>query len=187
MIGVLVGAGILVFMGLALRGWAVGVYNGLVALKNQLEQAWANIDVLLKQRRDELSKLIDTVKGVKDFEQGTLMKVTEARTRAAGAQGTAAAVAAAGAESAAIRGFFAVAESYPTLQADQNFRQLQERIASIESQISDRREVFNDAVNNFNTKIAIFPDSIFAGMLHYARHEYFRVEEADKQDVKVQF
>ena len=168
MMGVLIAGGILAFMALALGGWAVGVYNGLVALKNQLEQAWANIDVLLKQRRDELTKLIDTVKGVKDFEQTTLMKVTEARTRAQGAQGTAAAVSAASAEGAAIRGFFAVAEAYPVLQANQNFKQLQERISSIESQISDRREVFNDAVNNYNTRIAIFPDSFFAGMLGYA-------------------
>jgi LemA protein len=175
----------LAFFGLG--GWAVATYNALVALKNQVEQAWANIDVLLKQRRDELLKLIDTVKGVKDFEAGTLEKVTQARARAASAQGTAASVAAASAESAAIRGLFAVAEAYPQLQATQNFRQLQERISGIESQISGRREGYNEAVNAYNTRIAIFPDSIFASMMRYQRSEYFRADEADKADVKVQF
>lgn len=187
MMGMLIGIGVLGFLALALGGWAVGVYNGLVALKNQLEQAWANIDVLLKQRRDELTKLIDTVKGVKEFEQETLFKVTEARTRAMNAGSGSSAAAAASAESAAIKGFFAVAEAYPALQSNQNFRQLQDRISSIESQITDRREVYNDAVNNYNTRIAIFPDSIFAGMLNYDRKEYFRVTEAEKEDVKVQF
>jgi LemA protein len=172
---------------LGFGGWAVATYNALVALKNQVEQAWANIDVLLKQRRDELLKLIDTVKGVKDFEASTLEKVTQARSRAASAQGTAASVAAASAESAAIRGLFAVAEAYPQLQATQNFRQLQERISGIETQISARREGYNEAVNSYNTRIAIFPDSIFASMMRYPRSEYFRADEADKADVKVQF
>jgi LemA protein len=171
----------------AVVGWGVGAYNGLIALNNTLEQTWANIDVLLKQRRDELTKLIDTVKGVKEFEQGTLTALTLARTRAAGAQGTASSVAAAGAESAAVRGFFAVAEAYPQLQSNKNFQDLQQRISSLETQIADRRETFNDAVNNFNTRIAQFPDSIFAGMLGYRRHGYYTVEEADKADVTVRF
>jgi LemA protein len=187
MIFLIVILGILVFGALGIGGWAVGAYNALIALNNTLDQAWANIDVLLKQRRDELTKLIDTVKGVKDFEQGTLMALTQARSHAASAQGTASAVAAAGAESSALRGFFAVAEAYPQLQADKNFQELQERISAIETSIADRREVFNDAVNNYNTRIAQFPDSIFAGFLRYQRHEYYKVEEADKADLKVQF
>jgi LemA protein len=187
MMGVMIAAGILVFAVIAVAGWAVSTYNALVAMKNQVEQAWANIDVLLKQRRDELLKLIDTVKGVKDFESGTLKAVTEARGRAAGAVGTAASVAAASAESAAIRGFFAVAEAYPQLQSNQNFKQLQERISAIENQVADRRELYNDSVNSYNTGIAVFPDSIFAGILGYQRQQYYRVDEADKSDVKVKF
>ena len=183
----LIVCGVLLFAVLGLGGWALGAYNGLVALKNQLEQAWANIDVLLKQRRDELGKLIDTVKGATEFEQGTLAKVTEARARALGAQGSSAGAAAAGAESAAIRGFLAVAEAYPALQSNQNFKALQERISGLEGQIADRREVFNDAVNSYNTRIALFPDSIFAGLLNYSRHEYFRAEAAETADVKVSF
>jgi LemA protein len=183
----LVFGGILFFAGLALVGWAVGAYNALVSLKNQMEQAWANIDVLLKQRRDELTKLIETVKGVKDFEQGTLMKVVEARSAALQAPAGSAGAAAAGAESSALRGLLVVAENYPQLKSDANFRQLQERISGLESQIADRREVFNESVNNYNTRIAQFPDSLFAGMLGYARHEYFRVEEAEKADVQVKF
>jgi len=187
MIVVLVVFGLLLFAVVAAVAWGIGAYNALVALNNTLDQAWANIDVLLKQRRDELTKLIDTVKGVKDFEQGTLVALTQARGRAESAQGTAASVAAAGAESSAMRGFFAVAEAYPQLQADANFKELQQRISAIETSIADRREVFNEAVNNFNTRIAQFPDSIFAGMLGYRRHEYFKVEAADTADVKVAF
>jgi LemA protein len=187
MIVLLVVLGALLFALIACVGWGIGSYNGLIALNNTMDQAWANIDVLLKQRRDELVKLIDTVKGVKDFEQGTLTALTEARARAASAQGTASSVSAAGAESTAMRGFFAVAEAYPQLQADRNFQELQQRISALESMVSDRREVFNDAVNNFNTRIAQFPDSLFAALLGYQRHPYFRAEEADKADVKVQF
>lgn len=184
---VMITVGILIFALLALAGWAVSTYNALVSLKNQAEAAWANIDVLLKQRRDELLKLIDTVKGVKDFESETLQKVTEARSRAAGAEGTATAVGAANAESTAIRVFFAVAEAYPQLQSNQNFKQLQDRISAIESQIAGRREAFNDAVNSLNTGIAVFPDSLLANMLSYSRLEYFRIDEGDKADIKVAF
>jgi LemA protein len=187
MMGILVAAGILVFMVLAAGGWAVGVYNGLISLRNQVEQAWANIDVLLKQRRDELDKLVDTVKGVKNFEQETLIKITEARSRASAATSSSAAAAAATAENTAIRGFFAVAEAYPELKSNQNFQQLQQRVSGIEGQIADRREAFNDVVNNYNTRIQVFPDSVFAGMLGCQRHEYFHASEEEKADVKVQF
>lgn len=186
MIALLVALGILLFVVLGISGWAVGLYNALIALRNQVDQTWANIDVLLKQRRDELTKAVDTVKGMKDFEQETLKQVTEARGRASGS-GPGDSVAAAAAEGAAIRGFFAVAEAYPALKSDQSFLKLQENIAMLEGQISDRREVYNDAVNIFNTRIAQFPDSVFAGLLGYSRREYFRVADADKEDVKVQF
>ena len=187
MVIALVVLGLAVFAVIGVVGWGVGSYNALIALNNTLDQSWANIDVLLKQRRDELTKLIDTVKGVKDFEQGTLVALTQARSHAAEAQGTASAVSAAGAESAAMHGFFAVAEAYPQLQSNKNFLELQQSIASLETQIAERREVFNDAVNNYNTRIIQFPDSIFAGMLRYQRHAYYQVDEADKADVKVQF
>ena len=184
---VLVVAGlVLVFLLLGLGGWAVGLYNALVALRNQVEQAWSNIDVLLKQRRDELTKAIEVVKGVKNFEQETLMKVTEARAKAGTAAGAAGAGAAM-AESAAIRGFFAVAESYPELKSNQNFLNLQERIGAIEGQIADRRELYNDSVNLFNTRIEQFPDNIAAGILGYRRYEYFKATEEEKADVKIQF
>jgi LemA protein len=186
MMPLLVAAGVLLFVALGIGGWAVGLYNALIALRYQVDQTWANIDVLLKQRRDELTKAIDTVKGLKNFEQETLRQVTEARGRASATLG-AGNVAAASAESAAIRGFFAVAEAYPELKSDQGFLKLQANISSLEGQIADRREVYNDAVNTFNTRIAQFPDSVFASLLGYARREYFRVAEADKEDVKVQF
>ncbi len=175
------------FVGLGVLGWAVGIYNGLVALKHQVEEAWSNIDVILKQRHDELGKLIEVVKGAKNFEQETLLKVTEARTRFSQAANPAQAMAAAAAETVAIRGLFAVAEAYPDLKSNQNFIQLQQRVSGLESQIADRREVYNDTVNNFNTRIEQFPDLVFARVLAYARKEYFKVEEADKDDVKIAF
>ena len=187
MVVALVVTGILLFVALGFGGWAVGLYNALIALRNQVDQTWANIDVLLKQRRDELTKAIETVKGMKNFEQETLRQVTEARGRASSATGSTDNVSAAVAEGAAIRGFFAVAEAYPELKSDQGFLQLQANISSLEGQISDRREVYNDSVNTFNTRIAQFPDSVFAGFLGYARREYFRVADVDKEDVKVQF
>ena len=143
--------------------------------------------MILKQRHDELGKLIEVVKGAKNFEQETLMKVTEARTRFSQASTPAQAMAAAGAETMAIRGLFAVAEAYPELKSNQNFTQLQERVSGLEGQIADRREVYNDTVNNFNTRIEQFPDLIFARLLAYARKEYFKVEAADKEDVKISF
>lgn len=187
MMTLLITMGALLFVVLGVGGWAVGLYNALIALRYQADQTWSNIDVLLKQRRDELTKAIDTVKGMKNFEQETLRQVTEARGRAASATGPIGSVAAAAAEGAAIRGFFAVAEAYPELKSDQGFLKLQANISSLEGQIADRREFYNDAVNTFNTRIAQFPDSVFAGLLGYTRREYFRVAEADKEDVKVQF
>jgi LemA protein len=165
----------------------VGIYNALVALKNAIEMAWSNIDVLLKQRHDELVKLLEVVKGVRDFEQGTLVKVTEARAAYEAAGTRHQAIAAAQAEGLALRGLFAVAEAYPQLKADANFMQLQTRVSELENQIADRREAYNDTVNLFNTRIEQFPDNLFAGLLNYRRREYFRPDAAETKDVDLSF
>jgi LemA protein len=179
--------GIFLLILLAVSGWIMALYNALVALKNSVERAWSNIDVVLKQRHDELGKLVEVVKGVRDFEQGTLVKITEARSRFDLASNHSETIAAAAAETAAMKGFSMVMEAYPTLKADENFTQLQQRITGLENQIADRREVYNDTVNVYNTRIEQFPENQIAGMLGYQRRPYFRAEESDTADVKVSF
>jgi LemA protein len=181
----LIAVALLGFAGLVLGGWGVSVYNSLVALKNAVELAWSNIEVLLKQRHDELGKLIEVVKGNKEFEQQTLQRVVEARAAYSGAGNRVQAMAAAAAETVALRGLFAVAEAYPELKANLAFQQLQARISELESQIADRREGYNDSVNLFNTRIEQFPDNMVAGLMNYRRREYFRVEPSDTQDVEI--
>lgn len=179
--------GLFLLLLLGFLGWAVALYNALVALKNSVERAWSNIDVALKQRHDELGKLVEVVKGVRDFEQGTLTKITEARAHFGAATSHAETIAAAQEEGQALKGFFAVAEAYPALKADENFRALQERVTGLENQIADRREVYNDTVNVYNTRIEQFPENQIAGMLGYQRRPYFRAEEGDTADVKISF
>lgn len=187
MTGPIIVVGILLFFIMGVAGWVIGIYNGLVALKNNVDQAWSNIDVILKQRHNELTKLLEVVKGVKNFEQETLIKVTQARAMYDKAGSQASQQAGAQAVSGALKGLFAVAEAYPELKANQNFTQLQSRISELEEQIADRREMYNDTVNFFNTRIEQFPDTLVASMLNYRRRRYFRVDPVFKQDVKIHF
>ena len=180
-------AGVIALFLLGLIGWGIGVYNSLVQIKNNVQRAFSNIDVLLKQRHNELTKLVEVVKGVKNFEHDTLVKVTEARKQFEGAKGQDATLKAGMAEGMALSGLFAVAEQYPDLKSNQNFMQLQSRIVELEDQISDRRESYNDSVNIYNTRIEQFPDNILAGMLNYRRRPYFKVDEASRKDVKISF
>ena len=183
----LIALGVLVLALLAAGLWAMGAYNALVAIKNSIDLAWSNMEVLLKQRHDELGKLVEVVKGSRDFEQQTLQKVIEARSAFSAAGSRAQAMAGAAAESAALRGLFAVAEAYPDLKASASCASLQQRISQLEDQVADRREGYNDSVNIFNTRIAQFPDNMLAGFLDYHRHEYFKVEVVDTQDVAIDF
>jgi LemA protein len=184
---VLVVVGFLVLLALGAAGWGVGFYNSLVAVRNQVDQAWANIDVLLKQRHDELVKLIEVVKGAKDFEQGTLEKVIAARNSYAGAGSRSEAVAGAQAEGLALKQLFALAEAYPDLKTNQNFQDLQHRISGLEESIADRRELYNEAVNVCNTRFQQFPGSLLAGGLGFYPRDYLKVDEADRADVAVKF
>lgn len=176
--------GLLVFGALA---WGLSAYNALVALKNRVEEAWSGIDVALAQRHDELVKLVEVVKGVRDFEAQTLQKVTEARGAFAAASDPAARLAGGQAEGLALRGLFAVAEAYPQLKADESFRMLQARIGGLEDGLAAGREGYNDAVNAYNTGIARLPEALLAGFLGYRRHEYFRAEESERADVIPRF
>jgi LemA protein len=168
-------------------GYFVSLYNNLVSLKNSIGKAWSNIDVLLKQRHDELSKLLESVKGYMNFEKEVLLKVTEARSAYANAKTIPEKAKADTMMASTLKSLFAVAENYPQLKANELFVQFQSRITQIESEIADRREFYNDSVFTFNTRIEQLPDIFIARMLGYTPKELFKAAEADKQDVDVKF
>lgn len=168
--------------------YLVMTYNSLIATKNNVAKAWANIDVLLKQRHDELPKLIDTCKQYMQHEQVTLEKVIQARMGVNVARESHDVAALSSAESAlrgSLGGLFAVAENYPDLKANETFLNLQSRITSLENQIADRREFYNDSVNINNVRIQQFPDLIVARMFNFDEHAFLRFASAELKDVDV--
>ena len=167
--------------------YVVTIFNGLVTLKNDIDKAWANIDIMLKQRHDELPKLLDVCKGYMDFERDTFQKVTQARSMYQQAVSMDQKAQADQSMTSALRGFFAVAENYPELKANNNFMQLQKRITELESQIADRREFYNDSVNTFNIRIQQMPDTFVASFMNLQPRPMFKVEEADRADVRMSF
>jgi LemA protein len=170
-----------------LIAYLIMIFNGLIALKNDIAKAWANIDILLKQRHDELSKLLDVCKGYMDYERDTLQKITQARSLYQQAVSVDQKAQADQSMTSALRGFFAVAENYPQLKANDNFMRLQSRITELESQIADRREFYNDSVNTFNIRIQQMPDTFVASFMNLTPRPMFKVEEADKADVPMTF
>jgi len=176
-----------VFAIVALVVYVVTIYNGLVALKNDIDKSWANIDVLLKQRHDELTKLLDTAKGYMNFEGETLTKIAQARSQYQQAVTIDQKVRADHSMTSALRGFFALAENYPELKSNGNFQTLQKRISELESQIADRREFYNDCVNTFNIRIQEVPDTFVASSMHLTPRTMLKIDEADKADVKMSF
>ena len=179
---------ILIFLGIVavLLIYGVSLYNHLVNVKHAVAKAWANIDVLLKQRHDELPKLVEVCKQYKQFEQNTLQKVIAARSQVhaarerqdIGALGQAEAALRAGVSS-----IFAVAEAYPELKANENFMQLQNRITSLENGIADRRELYNESVNVNNVQIEAFPASILARMFNFGEKPLLEFSATEKADV----
>ena len=165
----------------------VTIYNGLIAVKNNIDKAWANIDVLLKQRHDELPKLVEVCKGYMTHEAGVFDRIMQARQALMMAQGPAQKGQAEGQLQGALRQLFALAENYPNLKAQTSFQQLQERVSALESQIADRREFYNDSVNTYNVRIQSLPDVFVARTLGMAPHEMFKVDAADREDVKISF
>lgn len=168
--------------------YSVSIYNGLVNLKHNVSKAWANIDVLLKQRHDELPKLVETCKQYMKFEQETLENVMKARSSVASAQqqGDIAALGQAeGALRLGLGGLFAVAEAYPDLKADETFQHLQARITGLENTIADRREFYNESVNNNNVRIEQFPDVIVARLFNFKEHDLLEFTEQEKTDVNI--
>ena len=165
--------------------YAVIVYNGLVRLQNEIGRAWANIDVLLKQRHDEVPNLVACVKGYMDHERQTLEAVTEARAASMNAASIPQKAQADVLLTSALRSLFVVAEGYPQLKADQNFLALQNRISELEERIADRREFFNDDVNTYNTRIAQLPEVFMARLMKLQPRQMFRVNEQERQQVDV--
>ncbi|OGI26675.1 MAG: hypothetical protein A2359_03285 [Candidatus Moranbacteria bacterium RIFOXYB1_FULL_43_19] len=167
--------------------WAIVVYNGLIRLKNRVDEAWSDIDVQLKRRYDLIPNLVSTVKGYASHEKEVFEKVTEARTRAMAAQSAGDKAQAENALSQTLKSLFAVAEAYPDLKANQNFLELQRELTDTEDKIQASRRFYNGNVRDFNTKIQIFPNNIFAGMLGFSAREFFEAGEGEKEPVKVEF
>jgi LemA protein len=186
----LIGIGILavfvIFVILAI-GYFVGIYNNLVRLKNDIDRSFSNIDLILKQRHDELPKLIDSCKGYMKYEQETLQKVVEARNAYGRAATPADKAQADNLMTSALKTLFAVAEKYPDLKADANFLQLQGRVSALETEIAAQRTTYNADVNNYNVRIAQVPANLVAGFMGLQRHALFEVAAADLQDVRVSF
>ena len=180
----------IVILGLAILAlvYLVMIYNNLVQVKHNVSKAWANIDVLLKQRHDELPKLVETCKQYMKFEQDTLQKVIDARSRVFSARESQDIRALGAAESGlrtSVGNLFAVAEQYPDLKTNQTFQQLQGRISGLENAIADRREFYNESVNVNNVRIEQFPDSIVAGMFGFKAAQLLEFTAEEKADVDV--
>lgn len=169
-------------------GYFVSIYNTLVNLRNDVKQSWANIDVILKQRHDELSKLIDACKEYMSYEKGTLEKIVDARQQVEAARQTGNVAQVGVAETAlrgSLQGLFALAENYPDLKTNASFQQLQSRISELETKIADRRELYNDAVNINNIRIEQFPASIIANRYQFTHCDLLQFTAEETKDVDV--
>ena len=172
----------------ALVGYGVVIYNNLVSLKHNVSKAWSNIDVLLKQRHDELPKLVETCKQYMGYEQETLEKVIQARSAVAAAREKGDVAALGPAETQLRLGLgnlFALAEDYPDLKANENFKHLQQRISGLEESIADRREFYNESVNVNNVRIEQFPDVIVARFFNFTERDLLVFSEEETRDVDV--
>ena len=177
---------ILVVVGLLVLA-LIALYNRFVRLRNRVDNAWAQIEVQLKRRWDLIPNLVETVKGYAAHERGTFEAVTEARANAQRAQGPAETAAAEGILGQALGRLFAVAEAYPELQADENFRQLQDELAGTENRIAVSRQVYNDTVLTFNNAIQTFPGVVIAGPFGFAPREFFETDETQREAPQVDF
>jgi LemA protein len=168
--------------------WVAGAYNGLIRLRNQVENAWAQIDVQLKRRCDLIPNLVETVKGYAKHERETFERVTQARNMAMNAKGVAERAEAENVLTGALKSLFAVAEAYPELKANQNFLGLQEELTSTENKIAFSRQFYNDSAMAYNVRTETVPTNIVANMFGFSRREFFEVKgEAERAAPKVAF
>jgi LemA protein len=185
--GEILGTAAVLLTGVVLLGVWFSIYNSLVALKNAIARSWANIDVLLKQRHDELPKLVKTCEGYMQHERAIFDKLNVARGALGAARSVAQRAEAENLLTRALGQVFAVAEAYPDLKANQGFLALQNRISEIEGMIADRRELYNDTVPLFNTRLGQVPDKWVANWLDYRPAELFHAEPRDREDVEIKF
>src|SRR4051812_24313109 len=179
---------ILLVIVVAIVIYCIVAYNGLIRGKNQIENAWSQIDVQLKRRIDLIPNLVETVKAYAAHEKDTLDAVIRARNAAIAAPDTPAGQADANNQiSGALRQIFALSEAYPDLKANQNFLALQEELTATEGRVAYARQFYNDSVKDYNTKLQAFPSVIFARMMKYDKREYFEADEASREVPKVQF
>jgi LemA protein len=168
--------------------WVVGMYNGLVRLRNQVKNAWSQIDVQLKRRHDLIPNLVETAKGYMKHERETFEAITKARSQAIEARGVAEQGKAESQLSSALGQFMVVVENYPDLKANQNFLALQEELTTTENKVGFSRQFYNDQVLQFNTRIESVPTNIIAGMFGFKQAEFFEIEVAAEREVpKVKF
>jgi LemA protein len=168
--------------------WIMGAYNRLVRLRNQLDNAWAQIDVQLKRRHDLIPNLVETVKGYAKHERGTLEAVIQARNLAVNAKTVTERAQAENVLTGALKSLFAVAEAYPDLKANQNFMALQEELTGTENKVAFSRQFYNDTAMTYNTQIEVFPTNVIANMFGFGRRDFFEVKaEPEREAPKVQF
>jgi len=177
--------GILFAVVIAVALWIVSSYNGLVSMRNQVLNAWRQIDVQLKRRHDLIPNLVNTVRGVMDFEKDTLTAVMDARAKAVGATGPADAAVKEGQLTQALGRLIAVAENYPQLRSNENVKMLQEELTGTENKIGFARQFYNDIATKFNTAQQVFPTAMFAAMLGFKPAELFEITDARERDVPV--
>lgn len=179
---------ILLGLVILVAGYIITLYNNLVALKHRVSQAWSNIDILLKQRHEELPKLVATCKEYMEYEQATLERVISARNMVSNAASNNDLAALGVAETTLRKGLgqlFALAENYPDLKANDSFRHLQARISDLENGIADRRELYNDVVNQNNTRIEQFPDMLVANFFKFGPKELLEFSDEETTDVDI--
>jgi LemA protein len=167
--------------------YGVMLYNGFVQMRNDIDKAWSNIDLLLKQRYDELPKLLKVCEGYMQHEQRTLEAVIQARSQLSAAKSGAGQLAAQNLLTETLRSLFAVVENYPELKADAGFRQFANRISEIEDQIADRRELFNEYVNIYNIRLDQLPDLIIARLCSFTARKLWAIDPTHREDVKISF
>lgn len=180
---------IVLFLAVALFGYLIGVYNGLVRVRAAVKLAWSNIDVLLVQRHDELPKLVEVCKQYMKYEADTLERVMRARAGVDAARASGSVGSLGGAERelrSGLNGLYAVAENYPQLKASEPFQHLQQRISGLETAIADRREVYNEAVNTNNVRIDAFPDMLVARLGDFPPAQPLQFQADEKADVDLQ-
>jgi len=167
--------------------YAIASYNGLVSLRNRIENAWAQIDVQLKRRYDLIPNLVETVKGYASHERETLDAVITARNAGINASGPAEQAQAENAITGALKSLFALSEAYPDLKANQNFSQLQEELTGTEGRIAYARQFYNDTVYRYNTKIQSFPSNVLANAFKFSEREYFQADDESRGPTQVSF